>query len=59
MKSRCFIDKTIYLTIKVYIVKKVADYSKEMKARLNFVTALLHDPALLFLDEPTSGLNEE
>lgn len=37
--------------------KPVSDYSKGMKARLNFVKALLHDPALLCLDEPTSGLD--
>ncbi len=37
--------------------KKVAEYSKGMKARLNFIKALLHDPFLLFLDEPTSGLD--
>ena len=37
--------------------KKVSDYSKGMKSRLNFVKALLHDPAILFLDEPTSGLD--
>lgn len=37
--------------------KKVADFSKGMKARLNFIKALIHDPALLFLDEPTSGLD--
>ena len=37
--------------------KKVSDYSKGMKARLNFIKALLHNPDLLFLDEPTSGLD--
>ncbi len=37
--------------------KRVSDYSKGMKSRLNFIKALLHDPHLLFLDEPTSGLD--
>jgi fluoroquinolone transport system ATP-binding protein len=37
--------------------KKVSDYSKGMKSRLNFLKALLHDPDVLFLDEPTSGLD--
>ncbi len=37
--------------------KKVSDYSKGMRSRLNFVKALLHNPAILFLDEPTSGLD--
>lgn len=37
--------------------KRVFDYSKGMKARLNFIKALLHDPCLLCLDEPTSGLD--
>ena len=37
--------------------KRVADFSKGMKVRLNFVRALLHDPEILFFDEPTSGLD--
>jgi len=37
--------------------KRVSDYSKGMKSRLNFIKALLHAPKLLFLDEPTSGLD--
>ena len=37
--------------------KKVSEYSKGMKSRLNFIKALLHSPALLFLDEPTNGLD--
>lgn len=37
--------------------KRVADYSKGMKMRLNFIRALLHNPDILFLDEPTSGLD--
>ncbi|EFW06574.1 hypothetical protein HMPREF9488_00111 [Coprobacillus cateniformis] len=37
--------------------KKVSDYSKGMKSRLNFIKALINDPDILFLDEPTSGLD--
>lgn len=37
--------------------RRVRDYSKGMKMRLNFVRALLHDPEILFFDEPTSGLD--
>ncbi|MGI6558653.1 MAG: ATP-binding cassette domain-containing protein [Limnochordia bacterium] len=37
--------------------KRVADFSKGMKSRLNFIKALIHDPKLLFLDEPTTGLD--
>jgi len=37
--------------------KRISDYSKGMKSRLNFVKALIHNPGILFLDEPTSGLD--
>ena len=37
--------------------KKVSNFSKGMKMRLNFVRSFLHDPEILFLDEPTSGLD--
>lgn len=37
--------------------KLVSEYSKGMKARLNFVRALLNKPKILFLDEPTNGLD--
>ena len=37
--------------------KRVSDYSKGMKMRLNFCRSLIHDPEILFLDEPTSGLD--
>jgi fluoroquinolone transport system ATP-binding protein len=37
--------------------KRVGEYSKGMKARLNFARSLLHQPRLWFLDEPTTGLD--
>ncbi len=37
--------------------KKVSEFSKGMRSRLNFIKALQHDPEILFLDEPTSGLD--
>lgn len=37
--------------------KKISEYSKGMKSRLNFIKALQHNPDILFLDEPTSGLD--
>jgi len=39
--------------------KRVAEYSKGMKVRLNFVRAMLNDPKILFLDEPTNGLDPQ
>lgn len=37
--------------------KKVSDFSKGMKVRLNVARSLIHKPEILFLDEPTSGLD--
>ncbi len=37
--------------------KRVSDYSKGMKVRLNVARSLLHRPKILFLDEPTTGLD--
>jgi fluoroquinolone transport system ATP-binding protein len=37
--------------------KRVSEYSKGMKMRLNLARAVQHHPAILFLDEPTSGLD--
>lgn len=36
---------------------QVGNYSKGMKARLNFVRAMLNNPRVLFLDEPTAGID--
>jgi fluoroquinolone transport system ATP-binding protein len=37
--------------------KRVSDYSKGMKIRLNVARSFMHKPRILFLDEPTSGLD--
>ena len=37
--------------------QRVAEFSKGMKMRLNFVRALMHQPEILFFDEPTTGLD--
>jgi len=37
--------------------KRVAEYSKGMKARLNIARSVIHKPKVLFLDEPTNGLD--
>ena len=37
--------------------KKIKNFSKGMKIRLNVARSILHKPKILFLDEPTSGLD--
>lgn len=36
---------------------KIEDLSKGMQQKIQFVTAVIHEPALLILDEPWSGLD--
>lgn len=40
-----------------WLQKKVEELSKGMQQKVQFIAALLHDPALLILDEPFSGLD--
>ena len=40
-----------------HIDKRVEDYSKGMKMRLNFIRSIMHNPDIVFFDEPTSGLD--
>ncbi len=37
--------------------RRVGEYSKGMRMRLNLARALIHRPRAIFLDEPTSGLD--
>jgi len=37
--------------------KKVADLSKGMQQKVQFITAIIHQPPLIILDEPFSGLD--
>src|SRR6266853_5515602 len=37
--------------------KKSMELSKGMQQKIQFITAVLHEPDLLILDEPTSGLD--
>ena len=37
--------------------KRVEEFSKGMKMRLNYVRAIMHNPDILFFDEPTAGLD--
>ncbi len=40
-----------------YKDKRISEFSKGMKMRLNFCRAFINDPDILFFDEPTTGLD--
>lgn len=45
------------MDLKGYRDKKIQELSKGMHRRLQFILAVIHEPALLILDEPFSGLD--
>ena len=45
------------MALKDYRDKKIQELSKGMHRRLQFILAVIHEPALLILDEPFSGLD--
>lgn len=45
------------LEISETIAKKTEELSKGMQQKIQFIAALLHDPALVIMDEPFSGLD--
>ena len=45
------------LELTTWTEKKVEELSKGMQQKVQFIAALLHDPALIILDEPFSGLD--
>jgi ABC-2 type transport system ATP-binding protein len=53
-KSRKWLEK---LGLTDWTNRKVEDLSKGMQQKVQFISALLHDPDLVILDEPFSGLD--
>jgi ABC-2 type transport system ATP-binding protein len=41
----------------MYRGKKVEEFSKGMQQKIQFLSAIIHDPELVILDEPFSGLD--
>jgi ABC-2 type transport system ATP-binding protein len=53
-RSRAWLER---LGLQDWSTHKVEDLSKGMQQKVQFISALLHDPELLVLDEPFSGLD--
>jgi ABC-2 type transport system ATP-binding protein len=53
-KSKGWLDR---LGMSDWANRKVEDLSKGMQQKVQFISTLLHDPALVILDEPFSGLD--
>src|SRR5579883_3660996 len=53
-RAGAWLDK---LGLAAWADNKVQDLSKGMQQKVQFVTALIHDPDLVILDEPWSGLD--
>ena len=53
-KGRAWLER---LGLGDWIQKKVQDLSKGMQQKVQFITALMHDPEIVILDEPFSGLD--
>jgi ABC-2 type transport system ATP-binding protein len=53
-RARAWLDR---LGLAQWATNKVQDLSKGMQQKVQFATALIHDPELVILDEPWSGLD--
>ncbi len=53
-RARAWCEK---LQIADTLHKKTEDLSKGMQQKIQFISALLHDPDLIIMDEPFSGLD--
>lgn len=56
-KSENILDLIDYIGLTKDKDRKIKEYSKGMKMRLNFIRSIMNNPKILFLDEPTSGLD--
>lgn len=55
--SKCAADWLKKLEIEQYKEKKLEELSKGNQQKIQFITAVIHDPSVLILDEPFSGFD--